>query len=495
MNDKELMDKIYTGRCADELSAEELLERTSSAAHVRSRYAVAGAVAAAVVLGIGAGVIMKLSRPEKGTASVAAEPEAIVSDDDTSAEASVLEGGISSVTASAAGGAVSDGTKADSSSSANDTKEMSSKTESKAETEALSSAAEEVSSQQAGDGTVISEPESSSQEVSDKEQAPPEAVKLDSSEKEKIGQLVDEEQKRLNTDEETGLYVENPEEMWYLKVENYDLDKGFSYYTLDDKKDLLGTDDIFSLIDENKHYYQVPFSNKRMNGDIIINAESGVVYTIGASYSGLPDIARIEKLLERYPDHTKDTLFEYTPLGLYLYCFESGGRQYVIPYIAYNTFYNKKAVYEIPLGYTVYSFESIQEWASREIIHEYGASNALIYADRSTYRDRVTYLSAEDYEKVKDWFRAHETDVVHLPSDGMISDGTRFVPSDGTAFIYLYPKDGREVSIQRNYGSDGFDNGLTVIVRKPDGEVWLAWYADELWPDTKDIIAMMDSAR
>lgn len=71
MNDKELMNKVFDKKCADELSAEELLSRSSKGAQVKSRAAL-GAVAAVAAVGVGAGAFVLLSG--KGVETGTADP-------------------------------------------------------------------------------------------------------------------------------------------------------------------------------------------------------------------------------------------------------------------------------------------------------------------------------------------------------------------------------------------------------------------------------------
>ncbi|MBR1393006.1 MAG: hypothetical protein IJ561_04140 [Ruminococcus sp.] len=87
MNDKELMNKVFDKKCADELSAEELLSRSSKGAHVRSRAAL-GAVAAVAAVGIGAGAFVLLSG--KGVETGTADP--ISPSETTSATVTSLAG-------------------------------------------------------------------------------------------------------------------------------------------------------------------------------------------------------------------------------------------------------------------------------------------------------------------------------------------------------------------------------------------------------------------
>lgn len=87
MNDKELMNKVFDKKCADELSAEELLSRSSKGAHVRSRAAL-GAVAAVAAVSIGAGAFVLLSG--KGVETGTADP--ISPSETTSATVTSLAG-------------------------------------------------------------------------------------------------------------------------------------------------------------------------------------------------------------------------------------------------------------------------------------------------------------------------------------------------------------------------------------------------------------------
>ncbi|MBR6100830.1 MAG: hypothetical protein IKP95_00200 [Ruminococcus sp.] len=83
MNGKELMDKVYDNKCADELSAEELLSRSRSGAKLRRSYGGIIAAAAAVAVAGGAAAFVLANREDKNLAAeplTSAEPAASVTE-------------------------------------------------------------------------------------------------------------------------------------------------------------------------------------------------------------------------------------------------------------------------------------------------------------------------------------------------------------------------------------------------------------------------------
>ena len=80
MNDRELMKRLYDRRCADEMTAAEILEGSTEPARVRSRAPVlAAAAAAAVALGVGTALFVKY----KAAPTAAGEPSAGQAEDIT----------------------------------------------------------------------------------------------------------------------------------------------------------------------------------------------------------------------------------------------------------------------------------------------------------------------------------------------------------------------------------------------------------------------------
>ena len=77
MNDRELMKKVFDRRCADELSARELLEDTGEPARIRSRMPALAAAAAAAVIAVGAVMLMKYKSPEVQRSDHAAQAESV----------------------------------------------------------------------------------------------------------------------------------------------------------------------------------------------------------------------------------------------------------------------------------------------------------------------------------------------------------------------------------------------------------------------------------
>ena len=90
MNGKELMDKVYDNKCADELSPEELLSRSRSGAKLRRSYGGIIAAAAAVVIAGGAAAFVLSNRGDKNLAAeplTSAEPAASVTETVTASSA------------------------------------------------------------------------------------------------------------------------------------------------------------------------------------------------------------------------------------------------------------------------------------------------------------------------------------------------------------------------------------------------------------------------
>ena len=440
MNDRELMKKIYDGRCADEMSAAEILEGSAEPARVRSKAPVIAAAAAAAVLAVGTAVFLKYkAAPVKPSGDGG---ESVTAADSVS-DSSESSADISADPWEPYAVSMPDPFRQDGMTPVTDHNG----TESRDVIEYMEST---------GDGADSSQSE---------EPQYSEELRIKQTEEQFLAHLSQSETEITAVFDDVYLQditaAENAEQLKSLS-------KSRCY--------VLPAD---STSGNHFHYAEFNSGSERMR----YNAGTGELAPVLSSEV-------LEQKLSFYPDHSEIKKFRIANVGSFteLYCFTSGGRELVIPYDPDRQAV-PNAISEYPLNGQVYSFDAIRTWAGRKRQFSHYSENSVVCCDLAEKDERVYTVTEEQLLQLREWYKAHEADAVNVPADGSQGDN-RFIKCKGAAYAG-FAVDGGYVVISRAYGSEDSVKGINVTVTDENGSASVRWYADG--PDTEGITALFDS--
>ena len=516
MNDRELMKMVYSQRCADEMSAEELLEAGGRGAVTKSRRA--AAAVAAFALGIGTALFVKAQKSSVSTDSLPADqPESIVLTGQTSSTAedassrNVWEINAVSMPDPLDSGRVESGTSFNVGDSSVTELTDSERDVSGDESSSLSeesSMQEAVSDSSKDESSHTESPADSQQENTVMpETSTPDFAALDENEKSDVTEKWRHEIEIMNRIEESPKVLELREEMTSASL---DFNNAFAYYQVrkDDIKQAGNSAELKSKAVNEERF--VPFESDRVNGNILVSSNdeavgwriNGVQYEtvtydpdsepglmIWITSKTTPDISRFANILSFYPDSSDEAVFCDEFHSFYFCVFTSGGTEYVIPYCSVPN--SAANLSDIPLNYSVYTFEDFHRWMNRKSQHSHPAINSVVYCDHSTNKDSVEMISSEQLSQIREWYHSHETDEVNVPANGSQGDH-RTVPCRGTAYAGFRLDDGRDIVISRAYDPEDGIRGISVVTTTDGDQQTCFFYSDDVYPDISVITDILD---
>lgn len=536
MNDKELMKKVYDRPCADELTAEQLLARSSDRARARVSHGAVYAAAAAAVLGVGAAIVMSRVTPPIDSKSLSAEqPAEIVSEapGDTSPDSGggasydviVNDDGSSGSSTARSSGESASLSESDSASNESEPeaaglhdKESSSEEESlpddqpepissrsndtQSESDA-SSAAEDSHETESGAETVIwTEPEIKKytyEDGSPQHYWLPEDVSCVD-----VDTLTVPEKFDVPPEEEQELEDEidqNASE--YCRGFDYRYDKAISFCYAE-RADFAAADSIEGLTENRNKYYMVPFNENNYMGMAEYYSEYNYwdgqkVFTHSISagtgeifeelYEGLGEF---DALLDSFYAHSDEKVFVDNFWSFTVLLFKSGGEEYAAVKYLTDQYYDITS--DAPGELIPYRYSSFREWARRPTDHSAPSLNSVTYIDYGTNIRRCEIIGAEKMQAFEDMYERYKEDI---PANSgrmlTITNGEyRFEPCGGQAFADLTAPDGRRISFSKLYGSKY--SGITMQVLDPDtGKRTVIWFDDSEY-DNSALNALFDEA-
>ncbi|SDB20248.1 hypothetical protein SAMN02910317_01002 [Ruminococcaceae bacterium FB2012] len=435
MNDRELMKKIYDGRCADEMSAAEILEGSAEPARVRSKAPVIAAAAAAAVLAVGTAVFLKYkAAPVKPSG----------------------DGG-ESVTA------------ADSVSGSSDTS---------ADTSADPWEPYAVSMPDPFIRTDASDESRDVIELMDSSESDPPSGGLSEKEREALRRFENQDSK-----------YPLPE---YIKgISGLDFTRAAVYNAVVTEDAVRAKDTAELKALSRGRVCLLPAAD-----GTLISVEfdrSGNLEAVGTPEASVP--GEIESLLRRADAYGGSqggvSLFCITDAENFdaLLCFDGRDGERAMLYRSVKEPQGAGFIDEYPLEGQAYPFEHINVWAGRKHRFMHSAVNSVVYCDFDTGTERLEMISGEQLDKLTEWYKVHEADAVNVPADGSQGDN-RFIKCKGAAYAG-FAVDGGYAVISRAYGSEDSVKGINVTVTDENGSASVRWYADG--PDTEGITALFDS--
>lgn len=358
MNDRELMKRVFDRRCADELSAQEILEVSLEAPRIRSRAPVFAAAAAAAALGVGAAVLLRY----KPVPSVSGDPSAKQAENIAAADS------------------VTDRSAADDTSS------------DPWEPNAVSMPDPLIKN---GDTLVT---DSTSQSV---------IYYMDSGAENDLKSLRDQLPQWL-TDED----IEKA--MVFRGVSIEDIAGAADIGSL-------GSDSQHSeyLIpaseknDGSRIVLDIPAGGEYVASEYTIDAAlcNELDQTLSHIRQFYPDMSGLRLFS-----------IELTGDFSALFCFNSGGRELAALCCSAELNTGIGFIDEAPINGQVYPFEQIKVWACRSHSLSHFATNSLTCCDFETGAETVKMLTSDQLDRIRSWYSAHEADEVNVPADGHQGD-------------------------------------------------------------------------